>query len=234
MALSTDQKQDSHLAGFAEVKQKLGKLEADLETKENHEESTERAIKRDHPLQFQKKGHEEQFKDVQDHMSAVASHLGKLAPSEKDKPIVDKAMKELEEGASTLAKGKNIFALPTSRKTVGLLSWSILATALLTTRLMTRKWRILTSLPELRNGAELQQLLERLRNHMDSPNQATIGTTTTWATVGSTMMTGATKAHKETTAKINFTTQNQNGHHTENLGGPATSVARWDTSVLSA
>jgi len=111
MALSTDQKLDSLLAGFAEVKQKLGKLEADLaETKESHEESTERAlkrIKRDRPLQFQKKGHEEQFKfnlDVQDHVSAAASHLGKLAPSEKDKPIVEKAIKELEEGASTLAE----------------------------------------------------------------------------------------------------------------------------------
>jgi len=108
---TAEEKLDALLAGFDGVKEKLGKLEADLAaTKESQEESTERALKRirrDRPLQFQRKGHEEQFRfnlDVQDHVAAAANHLGKLAPSEKDKPIIERALKELEEGSSTLAE----------------------------------------------------------------------------------------------------------------------------------
>jgi len=92
MALTMDQKLDNLLASFKGGKEKLMKLEADLAaTKESQEESTERAlkrIKRGHPLQLQRKGHEELFRfnlDVQDHMSAAANYLRKLAPSEKDK-----------------------------------------------------------------------------------------------------------------------------------------------------
>ena len=122
MSLSTDQKLDALLASFdtfkdAQLKsqqmleEKLRKFEVDLEsTKESQEEATERTlkqIKRDRPLQFQWKGHEEQYRfnaDVQDHVASASRQLEKLAPPEKEKPILEKAIKELQEGASSLAE----------------------------------------------------------------------------------------------------------------------------------
>ena len=95
MSLSTDQKLDALLASFdtfkdAQLKsqqtleEKLRKFEVDLEsTKESQEEATERTlkqIKRDRPLQFQRKGHEEQYRfnaDVQDHVASA----GKISPT---------------------------------------------------------------------------------------------------------------------------------------------------------
>ena len=126
MALSTDQKLDTLLAAFENFKdsqqknhqsleEKLHKFEADLEsTKESQEEATERAlkrIKRDRPLQFQRKGHEEQFRfnaDIQDHVATASRQLEKLAPPDKDKPIIEKAVKELQEGASSLAERQKL------------------------------------------------------------------------------------------------------------------------------
>jgi len=119
---STDEKLDALLAAFENFKEsqsrshhsleeKLRKFEEDLEsTKESQEEATERAlkrIKRDRPLQFQRKGHEEQYRfnaDIQDHVASASRQLDKLAPPDKEKPIVEKAIKELQEGASSLSE----------------------------------------------------------------------------------------------------------------------------------
>jgi len=50
MVLATDEKLDCLLAGFVNVKKKLGKLEIDLAaTKESHEEATECTLKRTVP-----------------------------------------------------------------------------------------------------------------------------------------------------------------------------------------
>ena len=122
MSLSTDQKLDALLASVDSFKdsqmksqqtleEKLQKFDAELEsTKDSQEEATERAltrIKRDRPIQFQRKGHEEQYRfnaDIRDHVAAASRQLEKLAPPEKEKPIVEKAIRELNEGASSLAE----------------------------------------------------------------------------------------------------------------------------------
>ena len=126
MPLTTNQKLDTLLAAFENFKHlqqknhqslegKLHKFEADLESrKESQEEATEQAlkhIKRDCSLQFQQKGHKEQFRfnaDIQDHMATAFRHLEKLAPPDKDKPIVEKAIKELQEGASSLMERQKL------------------------------------------------------------------------------------------------------------------------------
>ena len=57
---------ESQSRSHQSLEEKLQKFEEELEsTKESQEEATERAlkrIKRDRPLQFQRKGHEEQFR----------------------------------------------------------------------------------------------------------------------------------------------------------------------------
>ena len=89
----------------------MGKFKVDLKaTKESHEKATERALKcirMDQSLQFQRKGHEEQYHfnaDIQDHLVSASKQLEKLAPQDKEKPIVEKAMKELKEGLSSLTE----------------------------------------------------------------------------------------------------------------------------------
>ena len=89
MSLSTHQNLNALMESFSSFKDtilqrhellegKMNKFEGNLETaKESQEEATEQAlkqIKRDRPLQFQPKGHEEQYHfnaDMQDHV-----HLG--------------------------------------------------------------------------------------------------------------------------------------------------------------
>ena len=61
----------------------------------------------DRPLQFQRKGHEEQYcfnVDIQDYVASASRQLEKLVSQDKEKPIVEKAMKELKEGSSSLAE----------------------------------------------------------------------------------------------------------------------------------
>ena len=135
--MSTDEKLDTLIVAFSSFKESQEQSHKTLETKlqnfeskltaakESQGEATKRALKRikqDRPLQFQRKGHEEQFHfnlDIQDHVSTAAGHLGKLTPSEKEKPIVEQALRELEEGASSLAEGKSIFTSLTSLRMAG-------------------------------------------------------------------------------------------------------------------
>ena len=103
------------------VDNKLRKLERDVETsKDHHEDATERALKRarkDRPLDFNRKGHEEQFNfnlQVQDNLTAAARQLEKLESSDQDKLIIKKAKDELEEGAAALADRQKMIQLADS------------------------------------------------------------------------------------------------------------------------
>ena len=65
----------------------------------------------DWSLQFQRKGHKEKYQfnaNIQDHAALASMQLEKLASQEKKKLIIDKSMKELKEGSSSLAKRKHI------------------------------------------------------------------------------------------------------------------------------
>ena len=65
-------------------------------------------MRRDKPYEFHRKGHEEQYRfnlGIVDHVAAATTQLDKIQPaSEKDKAMLDKARKELEEGACALVK----------------------------------------------------------------------------------------------------------------------------------
>ena len=95
-----------------ELEGKLQKLEEDVAaSQELQEDATERAVKRlrrDKPYEFRRKGHEEQYRfnsGIADHVAAATTQLDKIQPaSEKDKATIDKARKELEEGACALAE----------------------------------------------------------------------------------------------------------------------------------
>ena len=107
--------QDEHQRNMDD---KLKKLERDLEaSRDDHEDAAERALKRarkDRPLVFNKKGHEEQFNfnlQVQDNLTAATRRLDKLQASDKDKQIIDKAKEELEEGAAALADRQKMIRL---------------------------------------------------------------------------------------------------------------------------
>ena len=69
---------------------------------------TEEALKRarkERPLDFNKKGHEEQFRfnqQVQDNIAAASRQLGKLDTTDRDKAVLEKAKDELLEGAAAL------------------------------------------------------------------------------------------------------------------------------------
>ena len=103
------------------VDDKLRKLEQDVETsKDHHEDAMEHALKRarkDRPLDFNRKGHEEQYSfnlQVQDNLTAAARQLEKLEASDRDKLIIKKAKDELEEGASALADRQKMIRLADS------------------------------------------------------------------------------------------------------------------------
>ena len=93
---------------------KLRKLKWDVKaSKDHHEDATEHALKharKDRPLDFNKKGHEEQFDfnlQVQDNLMAASRHLDKLDASERDKQIKKKAKDKLEEGGRRWQKAEN-------------------------------------------------------------------------------------------------------------------------------
>ena len=101
----------SQLKSNQSLEEEMSKFKTDLKaTKESHEEATEQALKcirMDRPQQFQRKGHKEQYRfnaDIQDHVAWTSRQLKKLAPQDKEKPIVQMAMKELKEGSSSLAE----------------------------------------------------------------------------------------------------------------------------------
>ena len=70
--------------------------------------------RKDHPLDFNKKGHEEQFYfnlQVQDNLAAAARQLDKLETTDRDKAVLEKAREELEEGAAVLADRQKMIQL---------------------------------------------------------------------------------------------------------------------------
>ena len=95
----------SHEENCKAMGSKLSKLEEDLTAvKSQQEDVTEEALKRarkERPLDFNKKGHEEQFRfnqQVQDNIAAASRQLGKLDTTDHDKAVLEKAKDELLEG----------------------------------------------------------------------------------------------------------------------------------------
>ena len=89
---------------------KLKKLEEDIAAAQ--EDATERAIKsakRDHPIEFKRKGHQEQYvfnEEVDDCLEAAAKKIKKLAPVAVDsesKKFLQEALEELKEGQEAIA-----------------------------------------------------------------------------------------------------------------------------------
>ena len=106
---SVTQMQEEQRAARKDLEDKIAKLEEDV--KSSNQDAAERAVKkakRERPLEFKRKGHEEQFyfnQDVGDCIAAATRHLGKIAtPAEKEKAAMEKAVKELEEGAALIAQ----------------------------------------------------------------------------------------------------------------------------------
>ena len=84
---------------------------SEAEVMASQQDATERAIKwakRDHPYEFRKKGHQEQYifnGEVADRVKTATKKLLKLAPAgEKDKKIVEETVMELKEGADAIAE----------------------------------------------------------------------------------------------------------------------------------
>ena len=92
-----------------DLEAKIAKLEEDV--KSSNQDAAERAVKkakRGRPLEFKRKGHEEQFyfnQDIGDCIASAMRHLDKIATlAEKDKAAMEKAVKELEEGTALIAQ----------------------------------------------------------------------------------------------------------------------------------
>ena len=117
---STDEKLDTLLKSVAELQQahtvsrqdleaKFSRLEEDV--KSSQLEATKKAVKkakREQPLKFKKRGHEEQYyfnQDISDCIVSATQQLGKMNPSsDRDKATLEKTIKELEEGAALIAQ----------------------------------------------------------------------------------------------------------------------------------
>jgi len=115
-ALKKSQDENSKTMG-----NKLSKLEEDLPTtKAEQEDLTERALKRarrDRPLEYNWKGHEEQFQfnlQVQDNIKSASRHLDKLEAIDCEKAVIEKAKEELQEGATALADHQKMIRLANS------------------------------------------------------------------------------------------------------------------------
>ena len=120
-SLSTDQKLNALIISVTKLKKSQDSSHKELEGKfqklkedvaalqELQENATERAVKclrRDKPYKFCRKGHEEQYcfnLGIADHVAAATTQLDKIQPA-SDKATLDKARKELEEGACALAE----------------------------------------------------------------------------------------------------------------------------------
>jgi len=75
------------------------------------EDATEQAIKRarrERPMEFKKKGQQEQFSfnaEVTEHVEAAARKIQKLSPTkEKEKKIVDDTLDELTQGTKAITE----------------------------------------------------------------------------------------------------------------------------------
>ena len=123
ITMSTEQKLDeliqsvsalqkTHDESHKQLEGKLQKLEADVAASQAlQEDVTERTLKhlrRGKLYEFRRKGSEEQYRfnsEVSYHVASAVSQLSKLQPSsDKDKAIIEKAKKELEEDGTALAE----------------------------------------------------------------------------------------------------------------------------------
>ena len=101
--------QKAHVESRQDLESRFARLEEDV--KSSQLEATEKAVKkvkRERPLEFKKKGHEEQYyfnQDISDCIIAATQQLGRINPSsDRDKALVEKTIKELEEGAASIAQ----------------------------------------------------------------------------------------------------------------------------------
>ena len=91
-----------------ELNEKLKKLEADVTA--SQQDATERAIKRakqDHPYEFRKKSHQEQYlfnAEVAERVEMATRKLQKLAPAGEKEKIVEETLEELKEGTNAIAE----------------------------------------------------------------------------------------------------------------------------------
>ena len=118
--ITHDEKLDSLLKSVAEIQKAHAESRQDLESrfarleedvKSSQLEATEKAVKKakqEQPLEFKKKGHEEQYyfnQDINDCIIAATQQLGRINPSsDRDKTAVEKTIKKLEEGAASIAQ----------------------------------------------------------------------------------------------------------------------------------
>ena len=118
---TTEEKLDSLLKAVSDLKDsqqdsqrnlntKLKKLEKDAAAAQ--QDATERALrkaKRGRPMEFKRKGHQEQFEFnelVEDHLEAASKKIKKIAaPRDSDsKKFLKEALEELQEGINVVAE----------------------------------------------------------------------------------------------------------------------------------
>ena len=115
----------SHKETHKAMGTEMAKLKEDLAAaKDQQEEVTEHAIKlarKECLLEFNEKGHEEQFlfnRQVQDNIATASRQLGKLEQTmdgrEKSQNVIDKAKEELQEGAAALTDQQKMICLANS------------------------------------------------------------------------------------------------------------------------
>ena len=81
-----------------------------------NKDATEQALKRakhDRPIEFKRKGHQEQYvfnEEVEDHLEAAVKKIKRLTPTTTDgdsKKFLQKALEELKEGQEAIAERQN-------------------------------------------------------------------------------------------------------------------------------
>ena len=111
-----------------DLEERFKKLEEDVAA--SHEDATERAlkrVKRDRPLEFKRKGHEEQYvfnAEIGDRIEAAVRKIKKInAPTEKDAKTAQEALNELREGIEALAERQKLIRIADQSKN----SWRAVA-----------------------------------------------------------------------------------------------------------
>jgi len=103
-----------------ETRRTMGTEQEDIAAaKAQQEDATEQALKlawRERSLDFNQKGHEEQFvfnQQVQDNIAAASKQLGKLESTtgDREKSVINKAKEKLQEGAAALTDRQKIIRL---------------------------------------------------------------------------------------------------------------------------
>lgn len=119
---STEEKLDALIESVAALAERQKANQRDLDNKLKtlekdvaaaNEDATERALKRakrDRPIEFKRKGHQEQYvfnEEVDDRLEAAAKKIKRLAPTATDgdsKKLLQEALDELKEGQEAIAE----------------------------------------------------------------------------------------------------------------------------------